>query len=168
MAPAQLPLSVLGMPLDKLNLGLTGHLLELLSWLRMPQMAVSSFLNLLSEISKPIVIQTGSIGSLILSQEQTVLYLGFRILGSSQKKFRRWTWLYLGLGLRQGWVWIWVLPHKISELGEVHECLRPILAIWKVRIVKLENITWDFIKKSVDSVVGVDKCLFVCFRWKDS
>lgn len=65
MAPAELPLSILGMPLDNLGLGQTGHFLDLLSGLRMAQMALSYLKNPLSEISNPIINETGSICSLI-------------------------------------------------------------------------------------------------------
>lgn len=67
----------------KLSLGLTGYIVELLSGLRMTEMALSSFTNPLSEISNPILIQTGSIYSLILSQEETLFHLALRILASS-------------------------------------------------------------------------------------
>lgn len=65
MAPAEVPLSILGMPLDNLGLGQTGHFLDLLSGLRMAQMALSYLKNPLSEISNPIINETGSICSLI-------------------------------------------------------------------------------------------------------
>lgn len=51
-------------------------------------MALSSFTNPLSEISNLIIIQTGSIYSLILFQEQTLLHLALKILASSENSLK--------------------------------------------------------------------------------
>ena len=64
------------MPLDSCSQDLTGHLLKLLSWVKngedCPKLPSSGFT--LSGILNPIIIQSSCIPSLVLSQEQILLY----------------------------------------------------------------------------------------------